>query len=189
MKGRILVCDMEPVRVRPALSEELDLLWSIDQSCFQAEIAYSRQELAAFMAIRDAVTLVAEAGGVSDAAEAAGSRFPTAAAPLPHTASGRVNIPAQVLGFIIFEGPRSGRGHVTTIDVLAHGRGRGVGLALMHACERILRERGAHFIVLEAAVNNAPALRFYQKLGYTILRELPHYYPGGLNGLLLRKPL
>jgi ribosomal protein S18 acetylase RimI-like enzyme len=44
-------------------------------------------------------------------------------------------------------------------------------------------------VSLEVAVDNEVALRFYKKKGYSVLRVLPRYYPGSVDGLLMGKRL
>ncbi len=47
--------------LRDFRAEDFDSLWRIDQECFAPGIAYSRLELAAYIRLRGAFTLVAEA--------------------------------------------------------------------------------------------------------------------------------
>lgn len=49
-----------PFAIRGCKPEDFETLWLIDQECFPAGIAYSRQELKLYMRRRGAVTLVAE---------------------------------------------------------------------------------------------------------------------------------
>jgi len=48
-------------RIRPFEKTDFDTLWQIDQACFDAQLAYSRPELAAYMRRTGSFTLVAEA--------------------------------------------------------------------------------------------------------------------------------
>jgi len=56
------------------------------------------------------------------------------------------------------------------ISVLSDYRGNGVGVALMERLFDLLRERGYSRTSLSVQQNN-PAVRFYQRLGYTITDE------------------
>lgn len=47
-------------QIRDFKREDFETLWRIDQSCFSPEIAYSRQELTAYIRRRGAFTLLAE---------------------------------------------------------------------------------------------------------------------------------
>ena len=48
--------------IRPYQREDFEDLWRIDQECFSAGIAYSRQELASYINHARAFTLIAEEG-------------------------------------------------------------------------------------------------------------------------------
>lgn len=54
------------------------------------------------------------------------------------------------------------------VDLLVHPdhRSRGVGAALLRACEEATRVRGARQVGLGVAVNNTRARAFYARLGY-----------------------
>ena len=45
------------------------------------------------------------------------------------------------------------------------------------------------FVSLEVAVDNEPALSFYKKHGYSVLKVLPRYYLDSIDGLLMGKRL
>ncbi|MGH9466289.1 MAG: GNAT family N-acetyltransferase [Terriglobales bacterium] len=77
------------------------------------------------------------------------------------------------------------RGHIITVDVEASARRKGIGRQMMRAAESYYRDRGAKGMCLEAAVNNAPALAFYARLGYRIVRTLRGYYAADLDALRL----
>lgn len=49
-----------PFRIRKFQKADFETLWRIDQACFDAQMAYSRAELAFYMARMRAFTLVAE---------------------------------------------------------------------------------------------------------------------------------
>jgi len=83
--------------------------------------------------------------------------------------------------------PRRERGHVITVDVEPGMRHRGVGQMLMQAVERHYAALPTIGMRLEVAVNNFPALRFYARLGYRVVRTLPAYYAPYLDGLQLHK--
>ncbi|MCS6846808.1 MAG: GNAT family N-acetyltransferase [Anaerolineae bacterium] len=54
-------------------------------------------------------------------------------------------------------------------------RNRGIGRAVVEACIQYAASRGAHYIALQADVNNKPALHLYEKLGFQRLGEVTHY--------------
>ena len=152
------------VSIREARRGDFEELWRIDQLCFQAGIAYSKKELSYYMAAKNAFTLVAEI------AEKEGAALKPA-------------------GFLVAQKYARGMGHIVTIDVLPEARRAQVGSQLMTAAEERLKAGGCASIFLEAAVNNQPALKFYKKRGYVVLKTLPRYYNGELDGFLLGKDL
>jgi len=148
-----------PFHLRPARPDDFATLWEIDQLCFSDEIAYTPAELRQSMNEPGAVTLLAERED------------------------------GEIAGFLVGARPRSGLGHVITIDVRPEFRSLGIGHALMQALEARFAGNGVRRMRLEAAVNNFPALQFYKKLGYRVVKLLPRYYPGPLDGLRLEKDL
>jgi [ribosomal protein S18]-alanine N-acetyltransferase len=146
--------------IRDFQPEDFQTLWRMDQECFPLGIAYSKQELKAYIHDRMAFTLVAEAQDK------------------------QVGKPA---GFIVVHsGPT---GHVVTIDVIAAARRSGVGSLLLQAAEERLRAGGSRAIGLETAVDNLAALSFYKKRGYSVVRTWPRYYSNGVDALVLKKDL
>ena len=117
--------------------QDFEVLWRIDQGCFDPEIAYSRRELAAYIGRRGAFTIVAEHSEP------------------PDTEFGRI------AGFIVAESYR-GVGHIISIDVLSEHRRSGLGSLLLETAEERLRMVPCQAVRLEAAVNNAAAIAFYK---------------------------
>lgn len=157
--------------IRDFQPPDFETLWRIDQQCFAPGISYSRPELAAYMRMSGAFTLVAEAG--------AGE----------HTASPQDKpLTAQVVGFVVVTN-KKGAGHIITIDVVPTVRRSGVGTSLLLAAEAKLRAVGGRTVRLETAVNNTPALAFYKRHGYTIDRTIPRYYPDGVDAFVMTKDL
>jgi ribosomal protein S18 acetylase RimI-like enzyme len=151
------------VRLRPYQPEDFDRLVQIDHACFVEGIAYPADEMAYFLSMRSAITLV----GLDD---------------------------ENIQGFIIAERfrPRRGSssmGRIITIDVLPESQGSGLGALLLTSVEDELRKHGCEYVSLEVAVNNPRALRFYKKSGYSVLKTLPRYYLGSVDGLLMGKKL
>jgi ribosomal-protein-alanine acetyltransferase len=70
----------------------------------------------------------------------------------------------------------------------AHGR-RGIGRALLIACEERARTRGCIAARLEVRADNAAAMRLYEKSGYRRFGSLPDYYQDGATALRFEKPL
>lgn len=81
---------------------------------------------------------------------------------------------------------RGDRGWIAGVGVAAPHRGRGLGEALMHGVHEQARARGLREIWLEVLVQNEPAIRLYEKLGYRRVRELEVWTA---SELALRRPL
>ncbi len=96
---------------------------------------------------------------------------------------------AGIAGFLVAESSRRGAGHIITIDVLPRARRAGVGSGLLRAGEQRLRDAGCGAVLLETAVDNEPAIRFYKRYGYSILKTIPRYYMDSLDALLMGKRL
>lgn len=143
--------------------EDFPQLLEIDQACFVEGIAYSARELRYYLGRPSALRIVGESGGT-------------------------------IKGFIIADRyrPRQSTellGHIITIDVLPEARRTGLGSRLMAAAEEKLKEEGCTYVSLETAVDNAAAMRFYKKHGYTGLKILPGYYLDSIDALLMGKKL
>lgn len=97
-----------------------------------------------------------------------------------------------VVGFLIVERARRGSamtGHIITIDVERSARRRGVGSLLLAAAEARLREEGISKLTLEVAVDNATALAFYDRFGFTAVGHIPNYYAGRVAARVMEKAL
>jgi ribosomal-protein-alanine N-acetyltransferase len=146
--------------IRDSTPEDFEALWRLDQECFPAGIAYSKNELGSYIRHRGAFTLVAV-----DTATAG----------------------KAIAGFIVAYGGRTG--HVITIDVAPKARRSGVGSLLLRAAEERLAAAGIRAVGLETAVDNLGALSFYKRHGYSVIRTWPRYYSNGVDALVLEKEL
>lgn len=141
---------------------DFETLWRIDQQCFPPGISYSRAELKAYMRHRGSFTLVASDTATTDGEKTIG-------------------------GFLVAHG--GSIGHIVTIDVIPSARRFGVGSLLLEAAEEKLQAAGSHAVGLETAVDNTPALAFYKRHGYSVIRTWPRYYSNGVDALVLKKIL
>lgn len=152
-----------PFVIRDFRLEDFETLWRVDQECFPPGISYSRQELKSYVRRQGSSTLVATDDDL--------------------TGPGH----GKIAGFIVAH--HGATGHIITIDVLAAARRSGVGSLLLRAAEDRLRAAGSHSVELETAVDNAAALAFYKRHGYSVVRTWPRYYSNGVDALVLTKPL
>jgi ribosomal-protein-alanine N-acetyltransferase len=94
---------------------------------------------------------------------------------------------SAIAGFIVAQdGPT---GHIITIDVIGSARRSGVGSLLLVEAEERLRAAGSRSVGLETAVDNAAALAFYKRHGYSVIRTWPRYYSNGVDALVMEKEL
>jgi ribosomal-protein-alanine N-acetyltransferase len=145
--------------LRDADSRDFETLWRIDQQCFVPGIAYSRRELAAYMALRGAFTIMV------------------------------LDESSKIVGFLVATPRRNNIGHIITIDVLPEARRLGVGSMLLSAAEHRLRGLKCQTVSLETAVDNRSALTFYKRHQYFVVKTIPRYYSNGVDALVLQKDL
>ncbi len=151
------------IRLRNYSHSDFGELFKLDQKCFEPGISYTRRELAWYMNLRGAFTIVGETQD-------------------KHAAW-------QIAGFAIGQQPRRALGHVVTIDVLPGARRTGLGTRLMREIETRLKNEGCETIFLETAVDNTAAIAFYKRLGYYVVKTIPRYYLGKIDALLMAKDL
>jgi [ribosomal protein S18]-alanine N-acetyltransferase len=96
---------------------------------------------------------------------------------------------ASRVGFIVFESSKRRSGHIITIDVVPDARRAGVGSKLLETAEARLCAAHCRAVFLETAVDNRPALAFYKRHNYFLVKTHPRYYGNGLDAFVLRKEL
>lgn len=69
-------------------------------------------------------------------------------------------------------------GNIGLIAVNEHFRGQGVGKFLMQEADDFFRKNQAHEATVVTQLDNIPACRLYEKMGYTIIKNesIFHYY-------------
>jgi len=93
----------------------------------------------------------------------------------------------QIVGFVAGDPhPRDGWGWISTIAVDPRFRRRGIGLALLHACERKL---GVPQSRLTVRISNQSAITMYEKDGYQTREIWKAYYNDGEDGIVMEKNL
>jgi [ribosomal protein S18]-alanine N-acetyltransferase len=81
------------------------------------------------------------------------------------------------------------RAHVITIDVRAAHRRSGLGRRVLEELLSRFAAAGAKTVRLEVDLRNAPARRFYERMGFEETRKLPDYYGYGIDGMRMVKEL
>ena len=148
--------------LRNYVPEDFERICEIDRLCFPPRIAYSAGEIAATLQERGIIVVVGAPVGVED---------------------------QRVAGFVLARKEPRAHGHIITIDVLPEFRLAGLATRLMTEAHHRLKEAGVKRVHLETSVENAPAIAFYRKLGYSNLRRLKGYYLGEIDAYLMVKDL
>lgn len=93
----------------------------------------------------------------------------------------------QMIGFVAGDPrPSDGWGWVATIAVDTRFRLRGVGRALLHACEK---ELSVPRVRLTVRTSNQGAISMYEKEGYQTIDVWSAYYNDGESAMLMEKVL
>ena len=93
----------------------------------------------------------------------------------------------QTVGFIAGDlRPAERLAWIATIGVLPEYRRRGIGTALLQACEESTR---LPRVRLNVRVSNDEAIRLYKQLGYGQVGLWPRYYQDGEDALVLEKKI
>jgi ribosomal-protein-alanine N-acetyltransferase len=84
-------------------------------------------------------------------------------------------------------------GHIETIDVDPTFQNQGIGLKLLRAAEKDMRQRDMHWSQLELSEGNKAALELYRKAGYKFKEKIEGYYKyeheGSRNAIRMLKRL
>ncbi|MCE9644815.1 MAG: GNAT family N-acetyltransferase [Chloroflexi bacterium] len=93
----------------------------------------------------------------------------------------------QMVGFVAGDPhPGEGWGWIATIAVDQRYRRRGIGRALLHACEENL---GVSRSKLTVRLSNLAAITMYEKEGYRTTDIWKAYYNDGEDGIVMEKEL
>jgi ribosomal protein S18 acetylase RimI-like enzyme len=106
---------------------------------------------------------------------------------LPNVVRLRAAIDDRMVGFIAGDfRPSENVAWIATVGVLPEFRQRGIGEALIVACEQRLHMPEVR---LSVRVSNESAIRLYLKLGYSKAGYWTSYYQDGEDALVMQKPL
>lgn len=94
-----------------------------------------------------------------------------------HVIAHRVLSAAKLAGFIMSRLVED-EAEILSVAVADHQRGRGLARRLLDLHLRRLAGLGARTVFLEVDEHNAPALRLYNRAGFSEVSRRPNYYPG-----------
>ena len=108
----------------------------------------------------------------------------------PHRPVIAATVDGELAGYALISlRKRSLKARIFSIAVDARFARRGVGRALLQACERYARRNGRKALTLEVRYDNAPAIALYENSGFRHLGEHARYYADGATALRYEKQL
>lgn len=106
---------------------------------------------------------------------------------MPNTVRLKATREGRMIGFIAGDRRDSqGIAWIITVGVLPNFRRKGIGEALIYACEAQL---GNVPVRLSVRASNENAIRLYRKLGYRWFGTWSRYYVDGEDAVVMEKPL
>jgi ribosomal-protein-alanine N-acetyltransferase len=91
----------------------------------------------------------------------------------------------RMIGFAAGDVKRTeGVGWIATLGVLPEYRGKGIGRALLSACED---QMNLPIIKLTVRTDNSEAIQMYRRAGYITVDTWRSYYNDGSDGLVMQK--
>jgi ribosomal-protein-alanine N-acetyltransferase len=93
----------------------------------------------------------------------------------------------EMAGFVIGMIEPDVSGHIVALGVSHRHRRQGYAERLMKAVESRFIRNSIRTVRLEVRTSNESAQSLYIKLGYKILRRMPHYYTSGDDGYMMVK--
>lgn len=106
----------------------------------------------------------------------------------PHSPVIAAAIDGELAGYAVLSlRNRSEAARIYSIAVDAHFARRGVGLALLQACEKYARLHKKSQLTLEVRYDNAPAIALYERSGFRQFGEHADYYSDGATALRFKK--
>jgi ribosomal protein S18 acetylase RimI-like enzyme len=106
---------------------------------------------------------------------------------LPNVVRLKAMVDDQMVGFIAGDiRPREDLAWIATIGVVPEYRRRGIGAALLQACEAQLSVRRVR---LSVRVSNRAAIELYERFSYQQVGRWGHYYQDGEDAMVMEKIL
>ena len=108
----------------------------------------------------------------------------------PHRPLIAATIDDELAGYVLVSLRKGARAlRVYSLAVDARFARRGVGRALLQACETYARRHRRAAITLEVRYDNVAAMALYESCGFRQFGEHAHYYADGATALRYEKPL
>ena len=107
----------------------------------------------------------------------------------PYSISLVAEMEKRFSGFLVAKRERAGVCHLITIELASEDRKKGIGTKLIESLEAELKALKCIALVLEVAVDNAAALRFYSRHGFSVQKTIPRYYLNRIDALQMMKPI
>lgn len=150
--------------IRPATLEDLDRLMRLEQQGFTGD-RITRRQFRYLLSKARADTLVA----------------------LESDGGGGVQ---TMLGYaLVLYRQGTSMARLYSIAVDSNARGRGVGSALVAACENAARESDHAFLRLEIRTDNSQSIAMFERLGYRRFGQYDAYYDDGAGALRYQKSM
>ena len=108
----------------------------------------------------------------------------------PHRPVIAATIDDELAGYALVAVRKGARAlRIYSLAVDARFARRGVGRALLQACEAYARRHRREALTLEVRYDNASAIALYESCGFRQFGEHAHYYADGATALRYEKPL
>jgi [ribosomal protein S18]-alanine N-acetyltransferase len=108
----------------------------------------------------------------------------------PHRPVIAATIDDELAGYVLVSLRKGARAlRIYSLAVDSRFARRGVGRALLQACEAYARRRRRAAVTLEVRYDNAAAIALYESCGFRQFGEHAHYYADGAAALRYEKPL
>jgi ribosomal protein S18 acetylase RimI-like enzyme len=109
---------------------------------------------------------------------------------VPHRPVIAATIDEELAGYVLVSLRKGARAlRIYSLAVDARFTRRGVGRALLQACEAYGRRHSRAALTLEVRYDNASAIALYESCGFRQFGEHAHYYADGATALRYEKPL
>jgi ribosomal-protein-alanine N-acetyltransferase len=100
-----------------------------------------------------------------------------------------VEVEDRLVGFIMTNMINKNKAHLITLDVHPDFRRKGLGSRLLKMAEEEVKKKRVNNISLEVDIENYPAIKLYEKFGFSKTKILKNYYKKCRDAYLMEKDL